>query len=135
MKVLLFAFGEDMPKSPHAPFNHQRSCVVYTTTHDTNTVRGWFQEEASLEDKLRLWRYLGCRVGPEEVSWELIRLAMSSVADMAVIAMQDLLNLGAEARMNLPGRSKGNYQWRLLAPQMEQLDSGLKDMAEAYGRA
>jgi 4-alpha-glucanotransferase len=134
MKVLLFAFGEDMPKSPHATFRYHRSCVVYTATHDTNTVRGWFQEEASIQDKRRLWRYLGRRVAPEEVSWELIRLAMSSVADMAVIPMQDLLNLGEEARMNLPGESRGNYQWRLLSLQMEQLDSRLKDMAEAYGR-
>jgi 4-alpha-glucanotransferase len=135
MRVLLFAFGEDMPKSPHAPFNYQRNCVVYTATHDTNTVRGWFQEEASFQDKRRLWRYLGRRIVPEDVSWELIRLAMSSVADMTVISMQDLLNLGGEARMNLPGKSKGNYQWRLLDLQMEQLDSRLKDMAEAYGRA
>jgi 4-alpha-glucanotransferase len=134
MKVLLFAFGEDMPKSPHLPFNYQRSCIVYTATHDTNTVKGWFQDEASIQEKRRLWRYLGRKAADDEVSWELIRLAMSSVADMAVVPMQDLLNLGAEARMNLPGKSKGNYRWRLLPHQMEQLDGRLKDMAEAYGR-
>jgi len=134
MKVLLFAFGEDMPKSPHVPFSYQRNCVVYTATHDTNTVRGWFQEEASIKDKRRLWRYLGRRAAAQEVSWELIRLAMSSGADMAVIPMQDLLNLGEDARMNRPGESKGNYQWRLQPYQIEQLDGRLKDMAEAYGR-
>jgi 4-alpha-glucanotransferase len=134
MKVLLFAFGEDMPKSPHIPFRFQRRCVVYTATHDTNTVRGWFQEEASIQDKRRLWRYLGRKAAANEVSWELIRLAMSSVADMAVVPMQDLLNLGEEARMNLPGESKGNYQWRLMTHQMEHLNGRLKDMAEIYGR-
>ena len=67
MKVLLFAFGPDMPTNPYIPHNLPRNCVAYTGTHDNNTIRGWFQEETSPEDRQGLFRYLGREVSPEEL--------------------------------------------------------------------
>ena len=86
--------------------------AVYTGTHDNATTRGWF--EALPEDQRRnVWNDLKRPAGnSEEVAWELIRLAWSSVAGLAMAPLQDLLNLGAEARMNLPGSAEGNWRWR-----------------------
>jgi 4-alpha-glucanotransferase len=100
MKVLLFAFGQDLPTNPYIPHNLPRNCVAYTGTHDNNTIRAWFQEETSPEDRSRIFRYLGREVDPEELPREFIRLLMRSAADTIVLPMQDLLGLGAEARMN-----------------------------------
>ncbi len=113
MRVLLFAFEEGMERSPHAPHNHVKNCVVYTGTHDNNTVRGWFENDAGIDEKMRLFRYLGHTVKPEDVHREFIRMAMTSPADRAVIPMQDVLGLGEEARMNRPSIRTGNWQWRL----------------------
>jgi len=133
MRVLAFAFGEDIAYSCHIPHNFVRNCVAYTGTHDTNTARGWF-EEASPEDKERLFCYLGREVTAEEVSWELIRLAMLSVANTVVTPMQDILGLGTLARMNRPATTDGNYRWRLLPSQMG-LDKRLRELTEIGGRA
>ncbi|GBC85550.1 4-alpha-glucanotransferase [bacterium HR11] len=136
MRVLLFAFGPDMPTNPYAPHNHVRHCVVYTGTHDNNTVRGWFEQEASDEDRHRLFRYLGRTVTADEVAWEMVRLAMMSVADRVIIPMQDVLGLGAEARMNTPATPTGNWEWRLQPHQItSELARRLADLTETYGRA
>jgi 4-alpha-glucanotransferase len=136
MRVLLFAFGADMPTNPYAPHNHVRHCVVYTGTHDNNTVRGWFEQEATDEDRRRLFRYLGRTVTADEVAWEMIRLAMMSVADWVIVPMQDVLGLGAEARMNVPGTPTGNWEWRLRPHSLTpELARRLADMTETYGRA
>lgn len=136
MRVLLFAFGEDNPGHPYLPHNYPRECVVYTDTHDNNTVRGWLEKEATLEDKKRLFSYLGRQPGPDEVSWELIRLAMMSVAKMVIIPMQDILELGEEARMNRPGTCHGNWRWRLLPGQLTTfLANRLQKITRIYGRA
>ena len=119
MKILLFAFGGDLPKNPYAPHNYTRNCVVYTGTHDNNTIHGWLNKEASNEDKQRLFEYLG-NEDHSTVHWDLVRLAMTSVADLVIVPMQDLLGLGQEARMNLPSRAKGNWEWRILPEQMSQ---------------
>ena len=121
MRVLLFAFGEDNPNHPYLPENFVPNCIVYTGTHDTNTARGWFEKETSEEDKQRLFKYLGKNLSAEEVSWELITLAMNSVAQMAIIPMQDILGLGEEARMNKPAGSEGNWLWRLRPGQIGDL--------------
>jgi 4-alpha-glucanotransferase len=134
MRVFAFAFEEDIACSCHIPHNFVRNCIAYTGTHDTNTARGWFEEEATPEDKERLFCYLGREVTAEEVSWELIRLAILSVADTVITPMQDLLSLGAEARMNRPATTSGNYRWRLLPEQM-RLDRRLKELTEISGRA
>jgi 4-alpha-glucanotransferase len=110
-RVLQFAFDGQL-ENPHLPHNYVRNTVVYTGTHDNSTTRGWFEE---LPDHLRenVWRYLKRPDGEAgEIAWELIRLAWSSRAALAIVPLQDLLNLGAEARMNQPGRAEGNWRWR-----------------------
>jgi len=136
MKVLLFAFGKNNPMHPYLPHTYEKNCVVYTGTHDNNTVRGWLKREAKHEDKRRVFRYLGRKVSEQEIHWEFIRLAMLSVANMVIIPMQDVLGLGEEARMNRPGTRKGNWQWRLLPEQLtSSLAEKLSDITENYGRA
>lgn len=135
MKLLLFAFGEGLPQNPYIPHNHVENCFVYTGTHDNNTVKGWFEKEATPEDKERLFNYLGRKISAEEAPWELIRLAMMSVASWVIFPMQDILGLGQEARMNRPATRKGNWQWRLFPEQLTpSLARKLLEMAEIYGR-
>jgi len=108
---------------------------VYTGTHDNNTVRGWFENEASEEVRRRLFNYLGREVATEEVNWSLIRLAMMSAARWVTIPMQDVLGLGEEARMNTPSVPLGNWEWRLFPNQLsEQLSERLQEMTIASGR-
>jgi 4-alpha-glucanotransferase len=135
MKVLLFAFGESLPVNPYAPHNHIKNCVVYTGTHDNNTVRGWYETEATKADKLSLTQYLGHDVDVEKVHEEFIRLAMMSVADRIIIPVQDILGLGAEARMNTPSTPAGNWEWRLEPGNLtDVLAQKLYDMAYVFGR-
>jgi 4-alpha-glucanotransferase len=115
MKVLQFAFGDDahdgipQGENPYLPHNYEPSCVVYTGTHDNDTTVGWF---ASLGDDERasVLRYLG--TDGRRIARDLTRLAHQSVATLAVIPLQDLLELGPEARMNVPGRPEHNWTWR-----------------------
>jgi 4-alpha-glucanotransferase len=135
MKILLFAFGEDNPLHSYLPHTYERNCVVYTGTHDNNTARGWFDREARSEDQERLFRYLGRKVLAPDVNWELIRLAMMSVADTAIIPLQDILGLGYEAQMNKPSVAYGNWAWRFLPEQLtEAVTAQLRSLTETYGR-
>src|SRR5208337_1182209 len=125
MRILQFAF-DGRSDNPYLPHNYIPNTVVYTGTHDNATTRGWF--EALPEDQRRnVWNYLKRPAGDsDEVAWELIRLAWSSVAALAMAPLQDLLDLGAEARMNLPGSVEGNWRWRcteemLSAPVLDPL--------------
>lgn len=113
MNVLQFAFGGDSTRNPHMPHNHTENSIVYTGTHDNNTTRGWFEKELDAQARKRVFDYLGCTVPAGDISWELIGTAMRSVARIAIIPMQDILNLGAEARMNFPAKSNGNWRWRM----------------------
>lgn len=136
MKVLLFAFGEDFSMHPYLPHTYEKNCAAYTGTHDTNTVRGWFANEASEEDKERLFKYLGRRVDEDQVHWAFIRLALSSVANTAIIPLQDILGLGEEDRMNRPACGKGNWKWRVSPQQFQKISSQeLLKMTQTYGRA
>jgi 4-alpha-glucanotransferase len=111
MRILQFAF-DGRADNPYLPSNYVPNTVVYTGTHDNNTTRGWF-EELPEDQKRNVWNYLKRPgVKSEEVAWELIRLAWSSSAALAMAPLQDLLNLGAEARMNVPGSVAGNWRWR-----------------------
>ena len=135
MKVLLFAFGDDLATNPYVPHNHVKNCVLYTGTHDNNTIRGWFENEATPEVKEKFFRYLGHEVSKQDIHWELIRLAMMSVANMVIFPMQDVLGLGEEDRMNLPSTPKGNWEWKLLPEQITpSLEQRLLKMTETYGR-
>ena len=109
MKVLQFAFGDD-GDNEYLPHQYPPQSVVYTGTHDNDTTLGWWA--AAPERERRFVRaYLGDNVEPE-VHWAMIRAACSSVANTALIPMQDLLGLGGETRMNLPGSAVGNWAWR-----------------------
>lgn len=135
MKVLLFAFSEDDPQHPYLPHNYERSFVVYTGTHDNNTVRGWFECEASGNDKERFFRYAGREVPVEKVHWEFIRLAMMSVANQVIIPMQDVLGLRGDTRMNRPSVAEGNWEWRLRHDQITRPTAQkLLEMTVTYGR-
>lgn len=135
MRVMLFAFGDDFPNGAFVPHNHVKHCFIYSGTHDNNTARGWFENEAAAEEKKRLARYLGRQVSATDISWTMIRLAMMSVANTAIIPMQDLLGLGAEARMNDPSKTDGNWYWRLdKDPITEEMIDRLREITETYGR-
>jgi 4-alpha-glucanotransferase len=131
MKVLQFAFDSDAT-NPYLPFNHDQDCVVYTGTHDNDTTRGWYESQSEeLRHRVRL--YLGTH--GHDLGWDLIRLALSSVAGIAVIPLQDVLSLDSEARMNRPGDPSGNWQWRYLPDALTAaLADRLRTMVEIYGR-
>jgi 4-alpha-glucanotransferase len=108
MRVLQFGFDGD-PYNPHLPHMHRHNSVVYTGTHDNDTSAGWF---ASLdgETRRRVESYLGADA---HMPGALIRAACASVAALAVVPLQDLLGLGAEARLNTPGTTHGNWSWKM----------------------
>jgi 4-alpha-glucanotransferase len=110
-RVLQFAF-DGHSDNPHLPHNYVSNAVVYTGTHDNPTTRGWFEELPDYQRE-NLWKYLKQSAGQSgEAAPALMRLAWSSVAALAMAPLQDLLNLGREARMNVPGRPEGNWRWR-----------------------
>lgn len=140
MKILQFAFdgGAD---NPYLPFRHETDSVVYTGTHDNDTSLGWFRTLTDAE-RWHLADYLGYPASPpagdplgEPMPWPLIRCALASVANLAIIPMQDLLALDGSARMNRPGTTEGNWAWRF---DWSQVDPGLADrlrhLVELYGR-
>jgi 4-alpha-glucanotransferase len=134
-RVLQFAFGDDFPENDFLPHNFEKNSVAYTGTHDNNTSRGWWLENAAAIEKKNLRLYAGRRITPWNVSKELIRLLGPSVADTVIVPMQDILGLGSEARMNLPATDKGNWQWRMPSAMMTtKLEKMLMDMTEIYGR-
>ncbi len=135
MKVLLFAFNDDNPDHPYLPHTYERNCVVYTGTHDNNTVRGWFENEASEASLSRLEKYLGRKPLPGMVHREFLRLAMESIADLAVFPLQDVLGLGGEARMNTPSTAGGNWRWRFQESALgAAVRRELRELTETYGR-
>ena len=131
MKVLQFAFEND-PANMYLPHNYDRHSVVYTATHDNQTTVGWFSTRGEAErDAVRA--YLG-RDG-SDIAWDLIRLALASVSNTAIVPMQDILRLGDEARMNVPGQAWGNWSWRMRWDQMDPgLADGLRNLTTIYGR-
>jgi 4-alpha-glucanotransferase len=132
MRVLQFAFG-GATEDRFLPHNYEtRNTVVYTGTHDNDTTRGWYNSVTEAErDFVR--RYLAS--DGRNIAWDLIRLAWASVADYAVVPVQDLLDLGSEARMNTPGTASGNWSWRLRENQLTRaaLDR-LGELTELFGR-
>ena len=131
MAVLQFAF-EDDPDNVYLPHNYAPDTVVYTGTHDNQTTVGWFQSRGERE-RTAVQRYLG-RDG-SDIAWDMIRLALASVADTAIVALQDVMRLGDEARMNTPGRPAGNWAWRYLPHQLHDgLAAGLGELTGVYGR-
>lgn len=135
MKVLQFAFGEDMPFSEHIPHNHGANFVVYTGTHDNNTTRGWFTTEADEETKQSIESYLGRSLTAGEVSEVFARMAYGSVASIAILPLQDVLDLDETARMNLPASLEGNWEWRLPPGQLTNREvEKLREWVTLYHR-
>jgi 4-alpha-glucanotransferase len=133
MKILQFAFDSDRA-NPFLPYNYaQPNCVVYTGTHDNDTTVGWMNQR-SPEEQARVTGYFGCTC-PEGIHWNLIRLALGSVANMAIFPLQDILGYGSDCRMNTPGVANGNWGWRyphgVITPDLQQR---LKSLTEMYGR-
>lgn len=133
MKVLQFAF-DSREDSDYLPHNYTKNCVAYTGTHDNNTVRGWF-ESAPLEDVNKAREYLRCGKDPQDEVWSMLTALWASVADLAIACTQDLLCLGDEARINIPGTLSGNWQWRLSPDEdLMPFAARLRRLSEVYGR-
>lgn len=134
MKVLEFAF-DSREESDYLPHNYDKNCVVYTGTHDNQTLSAWF-DELSGEDRELAMDYLNLYGRDrEEYNWEFIRLALESVADLAVIPIQDYLGLGAEARINRPSILGGNWAWRLRDGEFtDELAGKIRKLTKIYGR-
>ena len=143
MRVLQFAFGNDPKADDYKPHNFIRNCVVYTGTHDNDTVIGWFNDYNSgsstqtksewLEERRNVLRYTG--TDGADINWDFIRLALSSIADKSIVPLQDVLGLGSEARMNYPGTTSGNWRWRYTSDMLtDEIKDRLKELTEVYGR-
>ncbi|XP_059641029.1 4-alpha-glucanotransferase, chloroplastic/amyloplastic [Cornus florida] len=135
MAVLQFGFGSDAD-NPHLPHNHEPNQVVYTGTHDNDTILGWW-DVLQQQEKNNVLKYLSIAEG-KDVSWALICAALSSVAQTAIVPMQDILGLGTSARMNIPATQFGNWSWRVPSSMsFDNLDAEKKkvrDMLSMYGR-
>ena len=141
MKVLQFAFSDGA--EDYLPYSYERNTVCYVATHDNDTTRGWYEAEGedyahmsrealdAERDKAR--RFLG-RDG-SGMAWDLMRLALESVADTAMLLMQDIFNLPNACRMNRPGQGENQWRWRMTGEQLENAPwGGLADMVHLYGR-
>ena len=134
MAVLQFAFGGGSDNF-YLPHNHRANTVVYPGTHDNDTTRGWY---AAADEKTRdhVRRYL--RISGEDIGWDLLRTAYASVANLAVVPLQDLLKLDSRARFNTPGQSQGNWTWRYRTAQLQALQDHaaghLRELAALYRR-
>jgi 4-alpha-glucanotransferase len=142
MRILQFGFGSDT-KNMDLPHNYHKNVVVYTGTHDNDTAVGWFSSVAGAgstrdarqiarERKLCL-KYLDTE--GEEINWDFIRAVLASVANTAVVPLQDVLGLGTEARMNLPNSTEGNWAWRVKPQALtDEVAARLRELTELYGR-
>jgi len=120
MSVLQFAFDGDQ-QNAFLPHNTVENMVAYTGTHDNDTSRGWYHE-LSEQNREYFWKYLGTDpLHESEVADVMIDVAWRSAAAVAIAPLQDLLNLGGEARMNVPGIADGNWAWRCTAEQMHHI--------------
>lgn len=132
MQILQFAFGSD-PENGALPHNFERNAAVYTGTHDNDTTVGWWMSIGSAE-KHAVLDYLGTT--GSDISWDMMRLAFASVADLAIVPMQDVLRLGTHSRMNLPGKADGNWSWRYVHGALTEAHlAGLQGLVRTYGRA
>jgi 4-alpha-glucanotransferase len=143
MRILQYAFGGDS-RDQNLPHNYPRNAVVYTGTHDNDTVVGWFngrvgvdstRDAEQIERERRFcMKYLN--TDGREINWDFIRAAFASVADLAIVPLQDVLGLGSEARMNLPASAEGNWSWRYTPDSLtEEHSRRLRELSELYGRS
>jgi len=134
MVIVQFGFNPDDPENPHAPENHVENRIAYTGTHDHDTVRGWYE---SLDGTVRAMADAAIdRAGVREPEpwWSLIRLAFASPARVAMVQAQDVLGLGGEARMNMPGTTGRSWRWQLDTLPSAELGRRLREASERAGR-
>ena len=131
MRILENAFGGDA-KNHGLPHNHIQNCVAYTGTHDNDTAVGWYRSMAkNVRSHCRKYLFSNGR----EIHWDMIRAIQASIANTAIMPMQDILGLGSDARMNTPATGPGNWQWRLAPDALtSDVSARLNEMAEMYGR-
>lgn len=142
LKLLQFAFGDDPQATSFLPHNYERRSVVYTGTHDNDTLLGWWEDPGGAastrtpaqiqKEREAALRYLGGQ--DEAIVWRMIRLAMLSVANYSIFPMQDVLELDTSSRMNLPGTLGGNWEWRSRALPLDRAER-LAELTATYGRA
>lgn len=136
MKVLQFAFGENMPESDHIPHNFTPDFFAYTGTHDNNTTRGWFQCEVKVPERKQLEQYAGYPVTEKNVNKVLLRMLYGSVAKTVIAPIQDVIGLDESARMNTPASAGENWVWRLVPDELGQREEDLlMQWVEFYGRS
>ncbi len=135
IRVLQFAFGADYPASEHLPERAPADSVLYSGTHDNNTLRGWIEEDAGGEERHGLREYLGGDAPPAEAAAELLRRCLASAARWVVLPAADLLGLGSEARINRPGAARGQWSWRLRGGELTaELAGSWRERMAASGR-
>ena len=143
MRILQFAFGTDLQSDQFKPYNFTQNTVVYTGTHDNDTTIGWFTSDGAAnstrseaevkEEREFVLKYLG--TDGKNINWDFIRLALCSVANTVIIPLQDVLGLGSDARINIPGRESGNWTWRFRAEQLTpEIRWRLAELTAVYGR-
>lgn len=134
MKILQFAFGTGMERK-FLPHNILKNCVVYTGSHDNDTTRAYFEKEKHADNDIYSHAQKYLDYTGEDIVQKLIKTAYASAADIVIIPMQDVLNLGAEARMNFPGKLGGNWSWRFQWEQIPNfLADGYKELTKLYER-
>ena len=133
MKIMLYGFETDCI-SEHAPFTYDKNCVVYTGTHDNDTITTWFKECISPKEREYIRKYMNFK-GNKDIAWNYIRTGLASTADTAIFPIQDYLGLGREAKINSPATIGDNWKWRLIPGKLtSDLAARMKDMALTYHR-
>lgn len=133
MKILQFAF-DSREENDYIPHTYPKNCVVYTGTHDNDTVVGWINS-ISKEDREYALNYMGVDKMHPDIQWDFIRLALQSIADVAIFPIHDLLGLGSEARINIPSTLGNNWRWRMLSSELTpEILAKLKKLTHLYGR-
>ena len=133
MKILTFAFDSDSD-NPFLPHNYDKNFIAYTGTHDNDTVRGWMETTATKDQVEKAIKYLNLNE-EEGYNWGFISGIWSSVANVSIAQMQDFLNLGNEARINMPSTLGCNWKWRAKEGVLtDELAKRIFDMTELYGR-
>lgn len=134
MKILQFGFGPNGDNG-FLPHNHVKNCVVYSGSHDNDTTKGFFENERRMNSGIYEWTQKYLNYYGEDIVFAVIKAAYASVANTTVIPLQDMLNLGTEARMNFPGKLGGNWTWRFTWEQItEDLASVYAEMVDMYDR-
>ena len=134
MEVLQFAFGEDMPTNVHIPHNQVPVAVVYTGTHDTNTILGWYKDLPK-QRKKNLASYTGIKITQQNVADVLCRIVYASVSKLAILPLQDIIGLNEKARMNIPSYGENNWAWRATSKLMnKEVEKKLTEWVRIYNR-